>query len=89
MERSGMTQCRNFFHGAGANTVANGNTATALGFYLAESYQTVIGRYNTDYTPTSTTSWDANDRLFVIGNGMDSAFRADALVMLKNSLTRR
>lgn len=87
----------------GANTIASGNTATAmgysttasgfyataLGFYTtAESYlETVIGRYNTDYTPASTTSWDANDRLFVIGNGTDSATRADALVMLKNGNT--
>ncbi len=83
------TNVGTFSTALGANTIASGNTATALGFYTtAESYlETVIGRYNTDYTPASTTSWDANDRLFVIGNGMDSATRADALVMLKNGNT--
>jgi hypothetical protein len=42
-----------------------------------------MGRYNTDYTPNSTTSWNEKDRLFVIGNGTKDK-RSDALVVLKN-----
>ena len=32
-------------------------------------YETVIGRYNTDYTPNDTAGWDYSDRLFVVANG--------------------
>jgi hypothetical protein len=45
----------------------------------APSYaETVMGRYNTLYTPNGITIWNSNDRLFVIGNG-SSSNRSDAL----------
>ena len=55
----------------GGSTEATGVNATAWGIQVsAKSYlETGLGRYNTDYTPNSTTSWNANDRLFGIGNG--------------------
>jgi len=84
----------------GSNTEASGDQSTAMGFSstasgdrstamgsntLAKSaYEVVLGLLNTDYTPNSTTSWDSEDRLFVIGNGTSSSDRNDALVMLKN-----
>ena len=43
--------------------------------------------YNTTTTPLSKTTWNNNDRLFVIGNGNSSANRSNALVMLKNGNT--
>lgn len=66
-------------------TTASGEDATAMGDHTtAESYaETAIGAYNTDYTPTSATSWNTSDRLFVVGNGTSSG-RSDALVILKN-----
>ena len=70
----------------GYNTVASGKNATALGYFTkAPSFlETATGSYNTDYTPNSTYNWDANDRLFVVGNGQDDTHRSDALIIYKN-----
>ena len=72
----------------GDNTEASGFISTAMGSYTdAPSYtETVIGRYNTLYTPTPTgvSQWNSSDRLFVIGNGLGTDLRRDALVVLKN-----
>jgi hypothetical protein len=84
----------------GQSNVASGSTSTAAGFssdatgyssvavgsdLTAESgYETVIGRWNTDYTPASTAGWNSADRLFVVGNGTSSGARRDAMVILKN-----
>lgn len=70
-------------------TEANGYLSTSSGFStIAESaMETVIGRFDTDYTPASIGSWNTADRLFVIGKGANSANRADALVMLKSGDT--
>jgi hypothetical protein len=67
---------------SGSFSTAMGNTTTAKS--LAE---TAIGTYNTVYTPTNTFSFNATDRLFVIGNGTSSGALSDALVMLKNGNT--
>lgn len=73
----------------GNGTSASGNSATAMGERTtSKSYsETSIGLYNTDYTPTSTSAWEATDRLFVIGNGDGVNPNSDALVMLKNGNT--
>ena len=70
----------------GWGTTASGVNSTAIGYVTtAKSYaETTIGSYNTDYTPASATSWDASDRLFVIGNGQDSSNKSDALIVYKN-----
>ena len=70
----------------GEGTIASGTTSTTMGlFTMAKSaYETAIGSYNTDYTPNSETSFDENDRLFVIGNGTSSSNRNNALTMFKN-----
>ena len=68
----------------GEHSLAIGNQTNS--FSLAEM---VVGLFNTDYT-TSTDGefvYDNNDRLFVIGNGIDDANRSDAFVMLKNGNT--
>ena len=50
---------------------ANGNWSTALGWgtIARSAFETVIGRFNTNYGPVSATGWNPADRLFVIGNG--------------------
>ena len=57
----------------------------------AESFvETVIGSFNTFYTPVSIASiisFNPADRLFVIGNGTDDSNRSDAMVVLKNGNT--
>ena len=87
----------------GRNTTASGKASTAMGYYTtaegtnstamgdyttAESFgQITIGMYNTTLAG-STTVFDANDRLFVIGNGESVTKESDALVILKNGDTR-
>jgi hypothetical protein len=69
----------------GLVTSASGNASTAMGEgTTAHSYgETVIGTYNTAYTPNSTSVFNANDRLFVVGNG-SMVSRSNALTILKN-----
>ena len=70
----------------GVGTTASGSVSTVLGSgTTAPSYkETTIGSHNTDYTPVSAISWDASDRLFVIGNGMNVSSKSDALIVYKN-----
>ncbi len=69
----------------GSDTEASGKSSTTMGVgTTAESYaETVIGTYNTDYTPDNALSFDADDRAFVIGNGVFGAL-SDALIVYKN-----
>lgn len=78
---------------SGSASVAVGVFASATGHYsiamgsntLARSaYEMVIGRYNEDYNPISPTGWNADDHLFVIGNGTSDASRSNAVVVEKS-----
>jgi hypothetical protein len=71
----------------GINTIASGSQSTALGVHTtAPSFaETAIGIYNTPYTPQSAVTWNDNDRLFVIGNGLDDP--SNAITVLKNGNT--
>jgi len=90
----------------GRNTIASGfhslafglstfsdawySSAFGIGTAALSRAETVIGSYNSHYTPLGgTRDWDPQDRLFVIGNGSGSstASRSDALVMQKNGDT--
>ena len=73
----------------GYRTEASGDRTTALGNATeAQSYaETVLGSYNTTVTPNSTSTWNANDRLLVVGNGSSSSTKSDALIILKNGNT--
>jgi len=82
-----VTQATGLFSTAwGSFADASGQNSTAWGFQtLAPSYlETSLGSFNTAYTPMGTSSWNGEDRLFVIGNGPDATGRNDALVLLKN-----
>jgi hypothetical protein len=73
----------------GERSSAHGKNSIAAGFgTLAMSYgESVFGTFNTSYTPSSQTEWNANDRLFVVGSGfgdISNPTRRDALVILKN-----
>ena len=72
----------------GYTTIASGKRSTAMGtFTIAHSFaETTIGIFNTPYTPNSTSSWNATDRLFVIGNGADASNKSNALTIYKNGL---
>lgn len=87
----------------GRNNFSNGNFSATFGRQnTASSFgETVLGIGATTYTPstngdTQFRSANATDRLFVIGNAIDAdndnlvdtAERSDAMVVLKNGLTR-
>jgi len=73
----------------GAYTTASGNVSTSMGLgTTSKSFaETSIGTYNTDFIPNSTDGFNASDRLFVIGNGIDENTKSDAMVVLKNGNT--
>ena len=72
----------------GYATIASGENSTAMGSGTnAKSLgEFVIGLNNTDYTPAAggSTSFNASDRLFVIGNGTSTTSRSDAMIVYKN-----
>jgi hypothetical protein len=87
----------------GSGTTASGNHSTAFGFFnTAPSFgETVLGIGATIYTPSTFGAivfrgGNSTDRLFVIGNAIDVDFdnavdiseRSDAIIILKNGLTR-
>ncbi len=66
------------------------STAMGIGTIAPSRAETVIGSYNTEYTPLGGTNrWDYQDRLFVVGNGEgnSTASRSDALVIYKDGST--
>ncbi len=65
---------------------AEGSWATAIGSDVTahSGYETVLGRFNSTYTPISTYEWHGADRLFTIGNGASTVAKSDAMVILKN-----
>ena len=75
----------------GASTFTSGDYSFAAGLSnSAPSYsEAVFGANCTNYAPISASSFNAADRLFVIGNGVGSPtiIRSDALVMLKSGAT--
>jgi hypothetical protein len=73
----------------GGGTTASGSRSTAMGNNTtAPSFvETAIGNFNSIYTPVSVSTFDASDRLFVIGNGSSNGNRSDAMVVLKNGNT--
>ena len=79
----------NYSFAMGLNNTASGAASFAMGIATtAPSYtETVVGAYNTTYTPNSSSEWNSNDRLFVIGNGGDFVARSNAMVVLKNGNT--
>ncbi len=70
----------------GNNNIANGNNSFVNGSdNTASSFsETTIGLYGTNYTPNSTTIYNATDRVLNVGNGVNSSARSDAFTILKN-----
>lgn len=72
----------------GLQTVATGDYSTTFGrlTFAPSAFEVALGRFNTNYTPASTTIWDSADRLFVIGNGSSLITTADILSIWKDGL---
>ncbi len=73
----------------GAQTLASGYNSTSFGeqTFSRSRGEVTVGMYNTDYTPLAVNSWNAADRIFVVGNGSSNTFRSDALTVYKNGKT--
>lgn len=71
----------------GVNTRALGDFSTAIGNDVSASSfsEIAFGAYNTIYTAASTTAWNPGDRLFVLGNGINTQ-HSNALVIYKNGI---
>ena len=63
-------------------TNAEESTLVGNGLQARTDFTTVLGNYNDPIT--SSTGWNLNDPLFIIGNGRNDAYRSNALVILKN-----
>ncbi|MBC8883485.1 hypothetical protein H9X57_09060 [Flavobacterium piscinae] len=76
----------NFSWAIGESTDSYGVHSFAKGFnVISKSYgETVFGLNNTDYTANSTTTFNDFDRLFVIGNGINSTNLSNALTIFKD-----
>ncbi len=75
---------------SGFGVAATGDASVSFGYTLtAPSFaEMAVGMFNTNYTPNSTTSYNASDRLFVVGNGVNNASRSNALTVFKNGRTQ-
>ncbi len=73
----------------GYDVIASGERSISFGHKVnaLSGYEIVLGRYNSVYIPSSTTSWQATDRLFSIGNGTGGLSRSNAFTILKNGNT--
>lgn len=73
----------------GSDVTANGLGSVAMGFdnTAHSAFEMTLGLFATNYTPNSSLFYDANDRLFTIGNGASSDNRSDAFMVLKNGNT--
>lgn len=83
---SSTTATGDYSTAMGLTSIASGYASTALGQETSakSAYEVAVGAFNTDYTPTSTTSFNANDRIFVVGNGTSSFARSNALTIYKS-----
>ncbi|MCF7977031.1 MAG: tail fiber domain-containing protein [Chromatiaceae bacterium] len=70
----------------GSGTTASGDFSTAMGqgTIAPSGYEIAIGRYNESYNPFSTSGWNGDDHLFVIGNGTADDNRSNAFVVEKS-----
>ena len=75
------------FVGGGGVNIASGHSSFIGGGQnlIARSFaEVVIGTNNTDYNAFDTAAFNAADRLFVIGNGVNTSSRSNAMTVLKN-----
>jgi hypothetical protein len=73
----------------GLSNTSSGSRSVTLGEGLLSRSRTEVttGMFNTDYTPTSATLFNAADRIFTVGNGSSTSARSNAMVILKNGNT--
>ncbi len=70
----------------GTSNTINSSSSFTIGTNLQafSGFETVMGLNSTNYSPTNTTGFNNNDRLFVVGNGATTATRSNALTIYKD-----
>lgn len=83
------TASADFSLAMGNGNFTTGQRSVAFGTSLTSSSfaEIAVGANNESYTANSTTDWNENDRLFVVGNGPTSSSRSNALTILKSGNT--
>ena len=75
----------------GDNSSSSAFSSIAVGTNVnaVSSYELVVGRYNTSYSPSTTgfNGWNLSDRLFTIGNGTGPGAESDAMIVRKSGDT--
>lgn len=73
----------------GNNNYTGGQKSIALGTSLvSNSYaEVVVGANNEDLPVNSTAEWNADDKIFTVGNGSSTTARSNALTILKSGNT--
>lgn len=77
-----------FVTGQQDTTLGNLSSAFGTGNRAASFNEMAIGMYGTQYTATSTTAFNATDRIFNVGIGTAANARADAFTILKGGNVR-
>jgi hypothetical protein len=72
------------FSSSGPQALGDNSLAMGTGTVAYSFGESVFGINNTVENPNNTSNYDSGDRLFVVGNGQDSADLADAFTILKN-----
>ncbi len=73
----------------GNNNYTGGQKSITLGTSLSSSSfaEVVVGANNENSSANSTTDWNADDKIFTVGNGSSPTARSNAFTILKNGNT--
>ncbi|MEP7238513.1 MAG: hypothetical protein ABI685_11630 [Ferruginibacter sp.] len=82
--QNGVVGVGGFVTGTADTTLGVFASAFGTGNRAASYNEMALGMYGTNYTAASISAYNANDRIFNIGNGPNSGSRADALTILKS-----
>lgn len=85
---SGNESLYDYSIGLGLNNISTGMGSIGGGVsnFARSNGEVSIGNYGTDYTALGTTFSVITDRVFNIGNGLNTGTRSDAMTILKNGL---
>lgn len=76
-----------FAAGLFANSGGNSSVAIGEGTISPSFREVTVGSYPAVYTPVSASTWNANDLIFSVGNGLNGASRSTALSVKKSGET--
>lgn len=82
--RTTASEAYSFSGGFGSSSKSNGSFSYGFFSTAYSPGEFVIGMNGTEYTPKDNVNFNKEDRIFNVGIGASTAFKADALTVLKN-----